>query len=984
MADQPKKHFLAEIEEQLLEQWAADHTFEKSLENREGGKVFSFYDGPPFANGTPHYGHLLQTTIKDTVTRYKTMQGYYVPRRVGWDTHGLPVEYAIEKEHAFKGKQDIVEYGIDKFNTECRESVFKYKDIWEQMFRRVGRWADYDNTYATLDESYIESVWYVFKTIYDKGLIYKDFRSAPYCPRCATPLSNFELNQGYQDNVEDPSLFVKFKLVDEAAYLLGWTTTPWSLPGNAAIAVQSDAEYVYVELEDDEGRTETLVLARERLEVLDVDTYKIVKEVHGRELVGRRYESLFRLSNLDQYENQDKLYQVWPADFVSTEDGTGVLHVAPAFGEDDLKLGREHDIPVILSVDDNGKVKTDMGLPEEFAGKFFKSADKHIIAHLTHQDRVYAAEAIKHTYPFCWRCDTPLLYYATDSWLVKVTDVKDSLVKNNQQINWTPQHIQDGRFGKWLENARDWAISRNRFWGAPLPVWITDDGEVTVIGSVEELKRRAVDPSKVGDLHRPFIDDIEIRTDSGKTARRIPEVFDCWFESGAMPYAQDHYPFEHKEQWEQRFPADFIAEAMDQTRGWFYTLHVLGTALFDKPAFQNVIVSGWINAADGEKLSKRKKNYTSMDDVFDQYGVDSLRFFMASSPLVNGEDTRFSTDSLRDIQRGIFMTLNNIFNFYKLYADVDGYQPSEPLQEPHSDNILDQWMLSRLNETIGQVTKAMDGYRLDKATRPIQELLDDASNWYVRRSRRRFWKSEDDSDKQQAYATLHYTLLRLCQLLAPFSPFLPDHLWQQLAKGTGLPKSVHLSDWPQGGPTDQEGLREMKFWREAIADGLAKRAEAKVKVRQPLAQATIWNTLDRSKPEADHRAYIDIATEELNVKRVDFKRGAEEAGGGSIKVELNTNITPELKREGLMREVIRHVQKARKDAGLDVDNRINLRLVAEDNELTSVLQDAQLTDTIKQETLATSLTEAVEGGYSTTVKIDGRLLTIRLEKTIET
>ncbi|HUY84925.1 MAG TPA: isoleucine--tRNA ligase [Candidatus Dormibacteraeota bacterium] len=969
MSDRSKKHFLAEIEEKLLKQWEADKTFEQSLKAREGAPVFSFYDGPPFANGTPHYGHLLQTTIKDTVTRYKTMRGYYVPRRIGWDTHGLPVEYAVEKEHGFRGKQDIVEYGIDKFNAECRDSVFKYKDLWETMFQRVGRWADYSKTYATLDESYIESVWWVFKTVYDKGLVYKDFRSAPYCPRCATPLSNFELNQGYQDDVSDPSLFVKFKLTDEDAYLLGWTTTPWSLPGNAAIAVKPDAQYVYVQVEDDEGRPETLVVARDRLEALNVETYHIVKELAGTELVGRSYEPLFRLGNLDQYDNRSNLYKVWPAEFVSIEDGSGVLHVAPAFGEDDLGLGKENNIPVILSVDDNGKVKTDMDLPESFAGKFFKSADEHIIAHLTHENKVYAAETIKHTYPFCWRCDTPLLYYATDSWLVRVTDVKDGLIKNNQAIKWVPGHIQDGRFGNWLENARDWAISRNRFWGAPLPIWVTDDGEVTVIGSVEELKKRAVDPSKVGDLHRPYVDDIEIKTDSGKTARRIPEVFDCWFESGAMPYAQDHYPFENKREWDKHFPADFIAEAIDQTRGWFYTLHVLATALFDKPAFQNVICSGWIVAADGEKLSKRRKNYAPMDEIFDLYGVDSLRFFLAGSPLVNGEDTRFRTDYLQDVQRKIFMTLNNIFSFYKLYADVDGYKPSEPLVEPQSDNILDRWMLSRLNETVAAVTKAMDEYRLDRATRPIQDLLDDASNWYVRRSRRRFWKSEDDSDKRQAYATLHYTLLRLCQLLAPFSPFLPDYLWQQLVRGTDLPKSVHLSDWPEPGKPDKDLIDGMAKARVFIADGLAKRAEAKIKVRQPLQSVSV--------PELPE-TYRDIIAEELNVKEVVW--------GKKDSVVLDTKLTDELKREGLMREVVRHVQQARKQAGLEVDDRINLRLETKDKDLLTVLADNELTSVIKHETLTKTLlgagvgTAAENKGFSTTVKIDGAELAITLAK----
>ncbi|MFA5004184.1 MAG: isoleucine--tRNA ligase [Candidatus Saccharimonadales bacterium] len=959
MAD-PKKHFLAEIEEQLLDTWEREKTFENSLENRKDGKTFSFYDGPPFANGVPHYGHLVQTTIKDSVTRYKTMQGYYVPRRVGWDTHGLPVEYAIEKEHGFRGKRDIVAYGIDKFNAECRESVFKYKDVWEKMFKRVGRWADYGKTYATLDESYIESVWWVFKTIFDKGLIYKDFRSSPYCPRCATPLSNFELNQGYQDNVPDPSLYVKFKLTDEDAYLLGWTTTPWSLPGNAAIAVKPDAQYVYVEVVDDDGKSETLVVARDRLEALNVETYHIVKELTGEELIGKTYEPLFALNNLDDYENRANLYRVWGAEFVSIEDGSGVLHVAPAFGEDDLLLGKQQGIPVLITVDENGMVRADLGLPEQFSGKFFKKADEHIIAYLAEQDAVYAVETFTHTYPFCWRCDTPLLYYATDSWLVKVTDLKDGLVANNWQINWTPGHIRDGRFGKWLENARDWAISRNRFWGAPLPVWITDDGEVVVIGSVKELKERAINPAKVKDLHRPYIDDIEIKTDSGKIAKRIPEVFDCWFESGSMPYAQDHYPFEDKEQWEGRFPADFIAEAIDQTRGWFYTLHVLSTALFDKPAFQNVVCSGWVVAADGEKLSKRKKNYAPMDEVFDQFGVDTLRFFMASSPIVNGEDVRFSVDFLRDVQRKVFMTFNNVYSFYKLYADVDSWKPSSPGIEPKSDNVLDQWMLSRLNEAINEVTKAMDEYRLDKATRPLAELLDDVSNWFVRRSRRRFWKSEDDADKQQAYETLHYTLLRLCQLMAPFAPFLTDHIWRKLVVGTDLPTSVHLSDWPKAGGVNATLLDEMTKARESITVGLAQRAEAKVKVRQPLASATVPELPD---------SYKDVIAEELNVKEVKWGK----------QVSVDTNVTPTLKREGLMREVVRNVQSIRKQAGLEVDNRIILVLTTEDGELRKAIDEHA--ETLTHETLALKLEKKnTSAAYEANVEIEGKELHIGISK----
>lgn len=946
MADQPKKHFLADIEENILNVWADEQTFEKSLENRKGGQIFNFYDGPPFANGMPHYGHLEQTTIKDTVTRYKTMQGYYVPRYLGWDTHGLPVEYAIEKQHGFKSKKDIVNYGIAKFNQECRESVYLYKDVWEKMYKRVGRWADYSKTYSTLDDNYIESVWWVFKTIYDKGLVYKDFRSSPYCPRCATPLSNFELNQGYQDNIEDPSLYVKFKISDQDASFLGWTTTPWSLPGNAALAVKPEAEYVYVSLVDQDSRVpETLVIARNRLEVLDTDTYKIVKEVKGRELIGLAYEPLFKIQGLDDVDNSKKLYKVLAADFVSVDEGSGVLHVAPAFGEDDLLLGKQHNLPVLITIDENGHVKNDLGLSSDISGKFFKQADNPIIEELTKQGSVYAAERFLHTYPFCWRCDTPLLYYATDSWLVRVTDLKEKLVANNQQISWVPTYIRDGRFGKWLEQVRDWGISRNRFWGAPLPIWVTDDGEITIVGSLEELKKRAVDPTKVKDLHRPYIDEVVIKTDSGKLAKRIPEVFDCWFESGSMPYAQEHYPFEGLNDWDKRFPADFIAEAVDQTRGWFYTLHVLATALFDKPAFENAISSGWIVAADGEKLSKRKKNYAPMDEVFDQYGVDTLRFFIASSPLMNGEDTRFSVDFLRDVQRKVFMTLQSTYTFYELYAGVDGWKPSSQLVEPKSDNTLDRWMLSRLNQSIAEVTSSLDQYRLDKATRPIYDLLDDLSNWFVRRSRRRFWKSQDDDDKKQAYQTLHYCLVRTCQLMAPFSPFLTDDVWRKLTKGSDLPKSVHLSDWPMAGKKDTDLMVKMAFVREAITQGLSQRAKAAIKVRQPLSRVVVND--EKGVLDDTNGLFDGLIEDELNVKAVEY---AKQKNDGENWVELDTKITDSLREEGLSRELIRAVQNTRKQIGLEVDDRILLSVMTSNKDLSQAIKSFR--DTIMAETLS--------------------------------
>ncbi len=955
------KHFLAQIEEDILKVWEKEDTFNKSLTKNKDGQLFSFYDGPPFANGMPHFGHIVQTTIKDTVTRYKTMQGYYVPRRVGWDTHGLPVEYAIEKEHGFKGKQDIIKYGMAKFNQECRESVYKYKDLWENMFKRVGRWADYDNSYSTLDQDYMESVWWVFKTIYDKQLIYKDFRSTPYCPRCATPLSNFELNLGYQDDVSDPSLYVKFKLKNEDAFLLGWTTTPWSLPGNAAIAVNEEADYVYVRLHGDEGPSEVLILARNRLAVLDSKNYHIEKEIKGKDLIGLEYEPLFELNFLDSLEYKANLYKVWGAEFVSIEDGSGVLHVAPAFGEDDLSLGKQNNIPVLLSIDEYGKVKSGIGLWPELENLFFKKADNLIIEGLTKKGNVYAAESFKHTYPFCWRCDTPLLYYATDSWLVKVSSLNQELLKNNDQINWVPKHIKDGRFGKWLEGAKDWSISRNRFWGTPLPVWETEDGERIVIGSLEELRERAVDKDKITDLHRPYVDDILIKTDSGKIAKRINEVFDCWFESGSMPYAQDHYPFTNQESFSDRFPANFIAEAIDQTRGWFYTLHVLGTALFDKPAYQNVICSGWVVAADGEKLSKRKKNYAPMDTTFDQFGVDSIRFLMASSPIVNGEDIRFSTDLIKDVQRKVFMTLNNIYSFYKLYSEVDNIKCPSTLDEPRSSNLLDQWIIARVNETVTKVTAHLDQYRLDRATKPLIELLDDTSNWFVRRSRRRFWKSEDDQDKQQAYETLYWVILTSIKLLAPFSPFLSDYIWRDLTKDSNFEKSVHLSSWPENGKVDQHLLDQMAELRANINKGLAMRSEANIKVRQPLNSITI--------PKNDFD-FNEIVKEELNVKEVHF--------GNSVS--LDTKLTSKLKEEGLIRELIRHIQGARKKAGLNVDDRIILVInIEKDKGLGSAIKN--FSKLIEQETLGEfNTSKDLDDHFEYKLKIEDNSVAIYLKK----
>lgn len=948
-----KKSQLAQAEEEVMALWRQEDTFKKSLDNRKDGPVFSFYDGPPFANGLPHFGHSLVTSIKDSFGRYKTMRGYYVPRRNGWDCHGLPVEFAIEKEFDVSGKKQILDLGLDKFNHACRDSVFKYKGEWEGFFERIGRWTDTEHAYATINRDYTESVWWVMKQVHDKDLLYKGYKSMPYCPRCATPLSNFELNEGYRDNVPDPSLFVKFKLADEDAYLLGWTTTPWSLPGNAAIAVNPHEQYVYVETDG-----QVLILAKKRLEAVmkDERQFKVLKEVEAAELVGKKYLPLFELDNLQNLAGHENFYKIWPADFVSVDDGTGVLHVAPAFGEDDLKLGQENNIPVRKTVDEAGKMMDDIGFAD-IAGMFFKKADQHVIEHLSKQGYVFAAETFEHTYPFCYRCDSPLFYYSINTWFVRVSAIKKQLLKTAQEINWTPEHIKEGRFGKWLAGARDWAISRNRYWGAPMPVWanVEDENDYIVIGSIDELKTLAGDDIDVTDLHRPNIDQITFTKD-GKTYKRIEEVIDCWFESGSMPVAQQHYPFENKEVFEKSFPADYIGEGLDQTRLWFYVQHVIATILFDRPAYKNVVVNGMIMAADGQKLSKRLKNYPPVDDVFSTEGADTLRMYLLSSTqaTVSADYMRFSRDAMKDLNRNVFGRLQNSYRFYKMYADIDGFKHEGELTDPQSENPLDTWMVSRVNQAVAEATRQADDFKIAHAIAPIYALIDDMSNWFIRRSRRRFWKSDDDGDKQSAYQTLHFTLVRTCQLLAPWAPFLSDKLYRELMNG----QSVHLSSWPEVGEVSQNVVDDMARARDYINEGLSQRAAAKIKVRQPLTGVIV--------PQLPEE-YKDVLADELNVKEVKW----------GDQVGLDTNITPELKAEGLMRDVIRCVQNARKQADLQVDDRIKLGLKTDDSELAAAIRTHQ--QTIMAETLAAQLTTDADFEHKLQVKIEGVLLDISLE-----
>ncbi len=950
-----KKSQFSKIEQDLIKVWAKEKTFEKSLENRSKSKRFRFYDGPPFTSGPPHYGHVEQSALKDAIARYKTMRGYYVPRRTGADTHGLPVENLVEKEHQFKTKKDIVAFGIDKFNKACAEVVFRHKTDFDEMYQRLGRWDNPATTYATLDDDYIESVWWVFSELHKKGLVYKGFKSMPYCPRCATPLSNFEVNDGYKDDVPDPSVFVKFKLSQVLdTSLLAWTTTPWTLPANAALAVQPSADYATVEMKHDGdgwSKGEKLILAKKRLDVLDLKKaeYKVIKTEKGSKLVGTTYQPLYTFTNLTD-EEKKKAFRVYAEKSVSLEDGTGILHVAPRYGEVDLEMGLREGLPLISSVDGNGQMVETMG---DWATMFFKSADKHIIADLTHQGRIFAAETFTHTYPFCWRCETPLLYYAMPSWFVAVSTIRDKLVKAGKQVNWVPGHVKQGRFIKWLEGARDWAISRNRFWGAPIPVWVNeaDDEDRIIVSSLDELRKLSGHKSDF-DLHRPGIDQIVIKK-GGKTYRRIEEVFDCWFESGSMPYGQDHYPFENKAQFEASFPADFVCEAIEQVHLWFYTLHVLSVALFNKPAYQNVVATGLILGADGLKLSKRLRNYPPVEEVFDEFGADTLRFFLLESPLMSAGDTRLDRDALRDVMRNIFMTMSNVHSFFKTYADIDKWTPPAAFSLQPSANILDQWIIARLNQTIAETTNQADAYKINKAVQPLRELVDDLSNWYVRRSRRRFWKSQNDEDKAQAYQTLHYVLVRTCQLFAPWAPFLSDHIYRDLAEGTDLPVSVHLSDWPEGDKINKALIGSMNSARQTINDALSARAEAKIKVRQPLASLTI------STPLKVDEQLVQIIADEVNVKVVDVKKSAK------TSIKLDTKLTSELKAEGLARDTIRAIQQTRRALDLKVDQRIDLTLATSNKGLRDALEAFQ--EHIAAETLAKDLKIAAKSptGYKT-------------------
>ncbi len=1101
---------LAKREEEILKFWQDEQIFKQS-ETKTAAGEFVFYDGPPFATGVPHYGHILAGTMKDVIPRYQTMRGKHVTRRWGWDCHGLPVENIVENDLNFKTKKDILDFGIGKFNEVAQQTVLRYTDDWRTIVPRLGRWVDMDNDYKTMDASYTESVWWMFKTLYDQGLIYQGYKSMQMCPRCETTLANFEVNQGYKD-IEDLTVTVKFELVDEpGTYLLAWTTTPWTLPGNVALAINPELDYVEVEREG-----EKFILAKKRVEEVFGKEVKIIKEIAGKKLLGKKYKPVFDYYTKDKsLTNYDNGWQVYGANFVTTEEGTGIVHIAPAFGDDDYQLCQTELLPFIQHVGTDGKFKPEV---KDWAGLLVKPKDSHqetdklVVKKLLDEGKVFSTALVTHSYPHCWRCETPLLNYAADSWFVRVTKFKDKLVAANKEITWVPEHIKEGRFGRWLEGARDWAISRSRFWGAPLPVWKCDEcSETLVLGSFTDLKSHlpkaknnyiairhgeatsnvdnrvsskvsnddhltsrgkeevllgaqqlsgenidliiasdfhrtketavilaeslGLDPKKIiydqrlweinagelegadwdvyeaffshhrhkldetlpggesllqvrervlgvlmdledkyegknilivthglpvfsliaaaagvpdeklGDLkqvfgpverakpypfefvlyprnkrgsldvHRPFIDDLKLTCSCSGELKRIPEVFDCWFESGAMPYGQAHYPFSATHSFEPKnnlgYPAEFIAEGLDQTRGWFYSLLVLGVALFGKTPYKNVIVNGLVLAEDGQKMSKRLKNYPDPLAIINRYGADALRFYLMSSPSVRAEDLNFSEAGVAEVNRKVVMRLLNVLNFYQTYSAGRGFKKAELSLE--AGHVLDRWALARLQETVNTVTGALDNYQLDQAARALDGFIDDLSNWYVRRSRERF-KSDDEADREAAIVTTRHLLRETAKLLAPFTPFLAEHIFLAL-KYDSDQASVHLTDWPEAARVNEAVVITMQRTRTLVEEALAARGAAGLKIRQPLAKITLKEALPLE--------YAVILAEELNVKTVDHNPSLDN------NLVLDLNLTPELLAEGQARELIRNIQEWRKKTGLTPADLITLKIEAD-------------------------------------------------------
>ena len=1035
-----------EMEHDILKLWQETDAFQQSLANTQGKKPYIFYDGPPFATGLPHHGHLVASTIKDVVPRYWTMKGRYVMRRFGWDCHGLPIEHEIDKQLGMSAQDAVEKLGVAGYNDECRAIVQRYVKEWRHTITRIGRWIDFDNDYKTMDAWYMESVWWVFKQLWDKGLIYQGVKVVPVSTALGTPLANFEATSNYQD-VQDPAITVLLKLVDEDAHLAIWTTTPWTVPSNLAVCVGDDIEYSLV-VDEESGKQ--IYLATERLDQYQGDTeFRVVKTLLGKDLVGRRYEPVF-----DYFADKadEGAFVVISGDYVTTDSGTGLVHQAPAFGEEDYKAFQAAGLeafacPVSLHGEFTDEVP-------DFAGRHVKEADKDIISALKAKGALYRQDVIQHSYPYCYRSDTPLIYRAIPSWYVRVTAFKDNLKAANEQINWVPEHIKHGRFGNWLDGAIDWAISRNRVWGTPLPVWVNDEtGKALCVGSIDELYDYT--GVRVDDLHREHIDDLTFQVEGEPgTYRRIEEVLDCWFESGSMPYAQLHYPFENEDVFNAGFPAEFIAEGLDQTRGWFYTLTVLGGALFDQPAFRNVIVNGMVMAEDGKKMSKSLRNYTPPDELMETYGADALRLYSINSGLVRGEEQRFADSGVRDMVRRALLPWYNAYSFLRTYAEIDEWSPQKGQFE--GDNILDQWIMSRLQTLKNTVATEMEGYRLYNVVPGLFAFIEDLTNWYIRLNRGRFWGEDISADKIAAYSTLYEVLMELSKVMAPFAPFLSEHLYQSLAQLAGQPaqpNSVHLCDYPEAEAVKvKPGLETaVERMQQVILLGRQKREEVKIGLRTPLARLTIVNSdaalledmrslegyvrdelnVQSVEYSADESAYIELyakpnfpllgkrlgkrmkafagvianldigqiselqnngdiqltvagesetfSSEEIQVQQ-QARAGTNTVSNRQIAVDLDCQLTPELIRGGYAREVVNRIQRARKDQGFDVSDRIAVTYAAQ-GELAQAI--AEHRDYIMGETLCLDLQSADEEALSegaAVIEIDGNRLRLSIQR----
>ena len=1035
-----------EMEHDILKLWQDTDAFQQSLANTQGKKPYIFYDGPPFATGLPHHGHLVASTIKDVVPRYWTMKGRYVMRRFGWDCHGLPIEHEIDKQLGMSAQDAVEKLGVAGYNDECRAIVQRYVKEWRHTITRIGRWIDFDNDYKTMDAWYMESVWWVFKQLWDKGLIYQGVKVVPVSTALGTPLANFEATSNYQD-VQDPAITVLLKLVDEDAHLAIWTTTPWTVPSNLAVCVGDDIEYSLV-VDEESGKQ--IYLATERLDQYQGDSeFRVVKTLLGRDLVGRRYEPVF-----DYFADKadEGAFVVISGDYVTTDSGTGLVHQAPAFGEEDYKAFQAAGLeafacPVSLHGEFTDEVP-------DFAGRHVKEADKDIISALKAKGALYRQDVIQHSYPYCYRSDTPLIYRAIPSWYVRVTAFKDNLKAANEQINWVPEHIKHGRFGNWLDGAIDWAISRNRVWGTPLPVWVNDEtGKALCVGSIDELYDYT--GVRVDDLHREHVDDLTFQVEGEPgTYRRIEEVLDCWFESGSMPYAQLHFPFENEDVFNAGFPAEFIAEGLDQTRGWFYTLTVLGGALFDQPAFRNVIVNGMVMAEDGKKMSKSLRNYTPPDELMETYGADALRLYSINSGLVRGEEQRFADSGVRDMVRRALLPWYNAYSFLRTYAEIDEWSPQKGQFE--GDNILDQWIMSRLQTLKNTVATEMEGYRLYNVVPGLFAFIEDLTNWYIRLNRGRFWGEDISADKIAAYSTLYEVLMELSKVMAPFAPFLSEHLYQSLAQLAGQPaqpNSVHLCDYPEAEAVKvKPGLETaVERMQQVILLGRQKREEVKIGLRTPLARLTIVNSdaalledmrslegyvrdelnVQSVEYSADESAYIELyakpnfpllgkrlgkrmkafagvianldigqiselqnngdiqltvacesetfSSEEIQVQQ-QARAGTNTVSNRQIAVDLDCQLTPELIRGGYAREVVNRIQRARKDQGFDVSDRVAVTYAAQ-GELAQAI--AEHRDYIMGETLCLDLQSADEEALSegaAVTEIDGNRLRLSIQR----